>query len=622
MRKKFIGVYALMAVLALGTTVTSCVDDNESASVTAIRDAKAKQLEALANLKNAEAEVQKAEALYKQAETAQIEQATAQEKAEFEAKIESLRAQYEAQLQLYKQQIAQNEALFRGTLYQNFVDANDKLKELEGDYIEAQLSLAEAKVGIKTAEATAKKTILQQDEIIASNNAKIKAYKELAANQHDELLAQKNELEVNLNAKDAEVSLKSAKQGELLVAFEAADDAYNGYEATSSDGTTLYVKPTLKTGQAIKDLRVSNSTVLSTEDVTPEDLEVYVSPTNKITKVSLKADVVASELRNLEDKLKGATDKLGTSNDKYNKDKPLNEQSWYAKFDYQKQETERLKKVYEDLLKDENATPSQISNAKGAWTIQEAIYLNYDKTWIDEYGAKQYGPLAWAIKTKDDAQETLDEFKANIALLDTNSEDYKAYIAAVDKTIEAVKAWNTAFVEWRLEVVAYEELEGTLEAVEDLLEANPDVDVLIAECEEAIANAEARKVVAGNVVGIVVEGWIPKRADSNYYQYLIDQNQVDGNGYPIDNNGNRVYVGSLLDNNNNVVWNEDDAAKVWGSKYEERNVEAFLKECELEVEHLKAEIEAQKLIVAQCKTELEAGINSGTVETPEETPAE
>lgn len=52
MRKKFIGVYALMAVLALGTTVTSCVDDNESASVTAIRDAKAKQLESLANLNN------------------------------------------------------------------------------------------------------------------------------------------------------------------------------------------------------------------------------------------------------------------------------------------------------------------------------------------------------------------------------------------------------------------------------------------------------------------------------------------------------------------------------------------------------------------------------------------
>lgn len=56
MRKKFIAVYALMAVLALGSTaLTSCVDDNESASVTAIRDAKANQLNALAKVSEAEA---------------------------------------------------------------------------------------------------------------------------------------------------------------------------------------------------------------------------------------------------------------------------------------------------------------------------------------------------------------------------------------------------------------------------------------------------------------------------------------------------------------------------------------------------------------------------------------
>lgn len=74
MKKKFIAVYALIGVLALGsTTLTSCVDDNESASVTAVRDAKAAQLNALAALKNAQAEAEKitaeAEAAYKAAET-------------------------------------------------------------------------------------------------------------------------------------------------------------------------------------------------------------------------------------------------------------------------------------------------------------------------------------------------------------------------------------------------------------------------------------------------------------------------------------------------------------------------------------------------------------------------
>ena len=59
MRKKFIAVYALMAVLALGsTTLTSCVDDNESASVTAIRDLKMQQLQALVTYNTASAKMQ------------------------------------------------------------------------------------------------------------------------------------------------------------------------------------------------------------------------------------------------------------------------------------------------------------------------------------------------------------------------------------------------------------------------------------------------------------------------------------------------------------------------------------------------------------------------------------
>ena len=60
MKKKFIAVSVLICALALGsTTLTSCVDDNESASVTAIRDAKAKQLTALANYKDVQAQNEK-----------------------------------------------------------------------------------------------------------------------------------------------------------------------------------------------------------------------------------------------------------------------------------------------------------------------------------------------------------------------------------------------------------------------------------------------------------------------------------------------------------------------------------------------------------------------------------
>ena len=60
MKKKFIAVSVLLCALALSsTTLTSCVDDNESASVTAIRDAKAAQLTALANYQQAQADAKK-----------------------------------------------------------------------------------------------------------------------------------------------------------------------------------------------------------------------------------------------------------------------------------------------------------------------------------------------------------------------------------------------------------------------------------------------------------------------------------------------------------------------------------------------------------------------------------
>ena len=90
MRKKFIAVYALMAVLALGSTaLTSCVDDNESASVTAIRDAKANQLNALAKVSEAEAS---AKALM----------------AEADADLKKAKAEYERAQKLVGDKIRQN----------------------------------------------------------------------------------------------------------------------------------------------------------------------------------------------------------------------------------------------------------------------------------------------------------------------------------------------------------------------------------------------------------------------------------------------------------------------------------------------------------------------------------
>ena len=599
MRKKFIAVYALMAVLALGsTTLTSCVDDNESASVTAIRNAKAEQLNALAAAANADAEVQKAEALLKQAQAAQVEQQTAEDKARFEAEIESLKAHYEQLRQNYEQQIIQNQASFRNTLYLNYIGANSKLKELEGKYIEAQLNLASAKAGVTTAEKAAQATILAQDEEIAKQQAMIEAYKALPENSRDELLKQIEELTVQIAAKQAEVNLKKQAQTDAQKAYDAADDAYNGTTKSDNAGNSVQVAPTLKTGQAIIDLKKKYSQVLSEVKVTPEDLTVLGV---EIKKYSLDKNQATTQQRRLELDLAKFEKTLGKSTDKWDED-ATETQSLYAQLDYLKAAYEKAEKQFED----------------GKITAEDLQIAQ------EQYYGFEKGTLANGIKKVETAKENLNEFKANIALLDENSEDYKAYLAAIDNTIEAAKAYDKAYEEYKLEVIACADLKGKKSVAEGLLTGNPDINVKIAECEKAIAEAEAIKVTAGKVEAIVVATAEPRTATQQYINERIAAGHTDGNGNALDDKGQIINIGSYLDKNGNVVYSEADAEQLIVYKSEVRNVEAYYKACELEVENLKSEIETQKLIVAQCKAELEAAINSGaTDDTPaEETPAE
>lgn len=589
MRKKFIAVYALMAVLALGsTTLTSCVDDNESASVTAIRNAKAEQLNALAAAANAEAEVQKAEALYKQALTAQTEQQTAEDKARFEAEIESLKAHYEQLRQNYEQQIIQNQASFRNTLYLNYIGANNKLKELEGKYIEAQLNLASAKAGVTTAEKAAQATILAQDEEIAKQQAMIEAYKALPENSRDELLKQIEELTVQIAAKQAEVNLKKAASDEAENAYEESKYSYSGHW---TDNNNVYVEPTLKTAQAIASLLGDGYyNLLKQVDFYPNGA-VYVG------KYSLNGNLAATQQRMLESNLADLKEQLGKNTDKWDED-ATGTQSAYAWLDYYKS----LLDEAAEKLEDEEITEDDYNNIS-------YTYYNYKENIIPQLEAQ--------IETKT---EELAEFKANIALLDPACEDYKAYIAALENTVELYEAYEDAYDAYRLEAVAKQELEGTKSVAEGLLTGNPDINVKIAECEKAIAEAEAKKVTAGKVEVNYTWHIEYRMAD----QKFVDNCSTNAQGVKVDAADNPVKVGDYLNSQNLVVSNKEDAAQdiVWESKTV--NAEAYYKECELEVENLKSEIETQKLIVAQCKAELEAAINSGaTDDTPaEETPAE
>ncbi|MCS3121506.1 hypothetical protein NXV95_20705 [Bacteroides fragilis] len=102
MKKKLMMVAVLLGALSLG----ACVDNDESASVEAVRNAKAKQLESVAALNNAKAEAEKitaeAEAALKNAQAEYQKEMTEEAKQKFAVKLELIKANAERDIALAK----------------------------------------------------------------------------------------------------------------------------------------------------------------------------------------------------------------------------------------------------------------------------------------------------------------------------------------------------------------------------------------------------------------------------------------------------------------------------------------------------------------------------------------
>lgn len=171
----------MVAVLLGALSLGACVDDNESASVTNIRDAKAEQLRSLATLNEAKAEAEliraNAEAALKNAKAA-YEQALANNQEIENGKLEQEYALYlekleaETRLQILK---AQEEL----ANYQEDVLSDKYAKELK-DLLEMQENLmvlkvkvAKAEAGLLAGSATNTVTILEEKQKIAEYEAKI-----------------------------------------------------------------------------------------------------------------------------------------------------------------------------------------------------------------------------------------------------------------------------------------------------------------------------------------------------------------------------------------------------------------------------------------------------------------
>ena len=170
MKKKLMMVTLLLAGLTMG----ACVDDKESASVTAVRDAKTEQLESVATMNAAAAEAKQAmaaaEAALKLAE-AQAQQAAAElskANAEYErkqAELQELRNQQESIDNQRKQAQIEQELLqievTKKTIEQQMAQLRADMEEAE---IKAQTALINAQARLNRA----KESLLNYEKYLAS----------------------------------------------------------------------------------------------------------------------------------------------------------------------------------------------------------------------------------------------------------------------------------------------------------------------------------------------------------------------------------------------------------------------------------------------------------------------
>ena len=252
MRKKFFAMYALAGALVASPVFTSCVDDSESASVTALRGAKAEQLSALATLQKAQAEAAKvtadAEKAYKEAwaeyykaqanssnaSADKILQEMEQAKAKFEYEIAYIKADYEKKIAKAKkaalkaeQEILENAEARLAALYINYSSAVNTLNDLKYQKAQKEMLLTEYEAGAVALDEVILQKKNDLEAQIAEAEAQIKAWETYQGIDDADLDA---ELLAAQQAKYAAWAAKEAADEAVIEPEEAAEEVLDQYD--------------------------------------------------------------------------------------------------------------------------------------------------------------------------------------------------------------------------------------------------------------------------------------------------------------------------------------------------------------------------------------------------------
>lgn len=498
MRKKFIAVYALIGVLALGsTTLTSCVDDNESASVTAVRDAKAAQLNALAAQANADASVKEALAALKQAEAeaATIKNEFDQQK--YAMKLEKLEAEYAAQIAeqnkiqaANEQQILKDLSAYQVSLYNSYNTVQNQVVAVSNEIAQKYVEVAKLESGITSAEAAAKSQLvtLRMDSVALA--AEKEAYVAMGTNDYQDRLKeyntelvnqanQENDYEAKKDAlEQAKTDFDNAKyqiEGKKDAALDYTPSGRSGGDQeVPGEGEDTENKPTYDIAPAagaaaaaagLKDIyyneESSNWTiqVLNTETVKPEG---YEGDEISFIKYSLNNAGIAQAKKQLEEAVEKATDNLGKETDAAATWYDANDNGYYDSGDVIGTWTDEnkdkkvdegevteggsayaIKKCLEDALEDAQDALAKVQEDEDAEesdisSAEDAVYQLQQSLYKFEDGTIKINELSMkdAEEALADAQANLTEFNGYVTSLTAGSTDYAAYEKSIQDLMD------------------------------------------------------------------------------------------------------------------------------------------------------------------------------------------
>ena len=487
----------MVAVLLGALTLGACVDDNESASVTAIREAKKAQLESLANLNNAnaeaialaaqaEADLKAAKAAYEQARAdaekanaAEQEMLNEQAKQEFALKLQMLQAKYAAKIAeynnlkaFYENELWNNTDAHVQKVYNAYTAALNNINILTGNKLTQQVLKSQTEAQLITAEESLKQSLasLNTEKLQKERElAKLTAMKE-AQPSKDEYLKMLDDLEVKaydiLNnqrpaaksasktADEAYVAAKKAvTEGEYKFAVAAEFLNELATEYATEHGTSQFVGT--KTIQLAEDEIEAFEEEWTNGPIDPSLDPASSTNAFKVTSYNLVASTLQMATlaadRAFEAELKDADDDIEAAKGEAWEDADEDGQlDWDSNYDqsnptvngatseekYYAQQITKLNKELSDLKKD-------LADAEEAEDTNEINRLKGEITRVE-------GELATAQDNKEDAaarilkaNETLAEKEAAKKEIEDLQKEYVANLAIVNDAA-ALKEYQDA----------------------------------------------------------------------------------------------------------------------------------------------------------------------------------